>query len=240
MACEIRIGTSGWSYQHWRGPFFPERFSAASMLGYYAAHFDTVEINGSFYRLPPESALDSWRDTAPPGFCFAAKASRFITHMKKLKDPKNAVDALIPRLERLGDRLGPILFQLPPAWGCNAERLAALLGILPARHRYAFEFRDDSWHTPEIYQLLRRHGAALCIYHLAGYQSPMELTTDFAYVRLHGPAAAYAGNYNNAALRRWAQRIHDWEHDLQAIYVYFDNDEAGFAPRNALELKELL
>jgi len=236
----VHIGTSGWHYKHWCGPFYPEKYAAAKMLPFYLQHFDTVEINNSFYRLPDVSTFECWRQSTPRNFVFAVKASRFITHNKKLKDPENALENLLPRAEALGKKLGPILFQLPPKWKVNPDRLAALLAILPRQHRYTFEFRELSWNNPEILQILREHNAAYCVYELAGYHTPLEITADFAYVRLHGPGGKYQGSYSQAKLREWAERIAGWRRTLRAVYVYFDNDQAGYAAQNALELKRLV
>ncbi len=237
---KVHIGTSGWHYKHWLGPFYPKKMPACDMLLYYFRHFDTVEINNSFYRLPTHEAFENWRECTPRDFCFAVKASRFITHNKKLKDPENAVENFLPRAEVLKDKLGPILFQLPPRFAKNADRLHALLSILPKRHLYAFEFRDPSWMSNDVYDVLHRHNAAFCIYELAGYMSPMEVTADWTYIRLHGPGGKYQGSYERAYLRQWAQRVRYWERTLRAVYLYFDNDQAAYAVRNALELKELV
>jgi uncharacterized protein YecE (DUF72 family) len=211
------------------------------MLQYYCRKFDTVELNNSFYRLPAPEAFDNWRDAVPNDFVFAVKASRFITHNKKLKDPENALDNLIPRAARLGKKLGPILFQLPPRWRLNVERLENLLAVLPRDLRYAFEFRELSWMTPEVNQVLKRYNAAFCIYELAGYHTGLELTADFTYVRLHGPTSGkYQGSYSHDRLSTWANQIQSWSKQLKAIYVYFDNDQAGYAPHNALTLKNML
>jgi len=174
MSAEVYIGTSGWNYKHWRGPFYPEDLPDKEMLSFYAEHFDTVEINNTFYHLPSFKTLKTWRETVPRKFTFAVKASRFITHMKKLKAPKTSTKKFFTRVERLEDKLGPILFQLPPHWGCDADRLADFLDALPSRRRYGFEFRDQSWHTEEVYDLLKKHNAALCIYDLAGKESPLD------------------------------------------------------------------
>jgi len=211
------------------------------MLAYYVRHFDTLELNNSFYRLPTIAAFESWRDATPKNFVYAVKASRFITHNKKLKDPENALDNILPRAEHLGKKLGPVLFQLPHKWKLNLERLEGLLEVLPRDHRYAFEFRELSWMTPEVNRLLERYNAAFCIYELAGYHSPFDVTADFAYVRLHGPGAGkYQGSYSHAQLRAWAKRIQEWAKTLKAVYVYFDNDQAGYAAQNALELKQVV
>jgi len=240
MAADIRIGTSGWHYKHWVGPVYPPRFPASRMFGWYQERFNTVELNNSFYRLPSEAAVNSWRESAPDNFLFAVKGSRYITHMKKLKDPAAGLEKFFSRLDLLKETLGPVLFQLPPNLDVDAGRLAAFLEALPRWHRYAFEFRNETWNQPEILQLLRRHDAAYCAFHLAGYQSPLEVTADFAYVRLHGPGGKYQGSYDDAALNRWADWINQWRAQLKAIYVYFDNDDSGYAVHNALRLRQLV
>ena len=236
----VRIGTSGWHYKHWVGPFYPADMRPPRMLRWYAERFDTVEINNSFYRLPAATAVETWCRETPPDFCFAVKASRYITHNRKLKDPESATEKFISLVEKLGKRLGPILFQLPPSWKVNAQRLQDFLVGLPHTHPYVFEFRNPTWNIPEVYEVLRRHNAAFCIYELAGYQSPIEITADFTYVRLHGPGNKYQGDYGGSRLRTWAKRVEDWRGKLKHVFVYFDNDQAGFAPKNALELKRML
>ncbi len=236
----VRIGTSGWHYKHWVGPFYPARMPGSKMLAYYCEQFDTVELNNSFYHLPKQSSLESWRDSTPAGFCFAAKGSRFLTHMKKLKDPEQGLRRFLDCIEVLRPKLGPILFQLPPNWELDSERLQTFINFLPNEHRYSFEFRNASWSMPEVYSLLRRHNIAYCVFHLAGTHSPIEVTADFAYVRLHGPGGRYQGSYNAAALREWAGRINKWRRELKAIYVYFDNDQAGYAAEDALKLRKLV
>ncbi|HEY6968655.1 MAG TPA: DUF72 domain-containing protein [Candidatus Angelobacter sp.] len=241
MTCDIRIGTSGYHYRHWIGPFYPAKTSTAKMLEYYVRHFDTLELNNSFYRLPTVNAFECWRDATPSNFVFAVKASRFITHNKKLKDPENALENLLPRAENLGRKLGPVLFQLPPKWKVNVERLENLLEILPRKHRYAFEFRETSWMKPEVSRLLERFNAAFCIYELAGYHSPLDVTADFTYARLHGPEQGkYQGSYSDERLGKWAKWIKAQSGTLKAIYVYFDNDQHGYAARNALTLKQMV
>jgi uncharacterized protein YecE (DUF72 family) len=237
---QIFIGTSGWHYKHWLGTFYPERLPASAMLDFYLRHFRTVEINNSFYKLPDIRTFESWRDNTPPGFVFAVKASRFITHNKKLKDPENALNNFLPRAEALGAKLGPILFQLPPHWKLNLDRLEEFLQALPRYHRYTFEFREPSWHNDQTYDLLRRYNAAYCIHEIAGFHTPLQVTADWSYIRLHGPGAKYQGSYEQVALRTWAERIRQWSGTLKAIYVYFDNDQAAFAAHNALELDRLV
>jgi uncharacterized protein YecE (DUF72 family) len=236
----VHIGTSGWHYQHWRGPFYPEKLPAAKMLEFYTRHFDTVEINSSFYRLPLEGGLAAWRDSTPEGFCFAVKGSRYLTHMKKLKDPEPGVAKFFDRIDLLKRKLGPVVFQLPPWWEVNAERLDGFLAVLPKRRRYAFELRNPTWHTPEIYRVLRRHNAAFCVFEIAGFYSGIQITADFTYVRLHGPGGAYQGCYPADTLRRWAGQVRDWLRELRAVYIYFDNDQAAYSVENALALKRLV
>jgi len=238
---DIRIGTSGWHYKHWIGRYYPADIKPGEMLAHYLRDFDTVELNNSFYHLPKEESFDAWRASTPRDFLFAVKGSRFITHMIKLKDPERGLGNFLPRAERLRGKLGPILWQLPPKWNVNLERLEVFLQALPRRHRYAFELRNPTWMTDAVYELLRRYNAAFCIYELAGYRSPLEITADWTYVRLHGPTQfKYQGSYSDEQLAAWAERIREWSRKMSAIYVYFDNDDSAFAVHNALTLKQLL
>ena len=236
----IRIGTSGWHYKHWVGKFYPQKLPVSKMLACYYEHFDSVEINNSFYMLPKIETLSAWREATPRNFEFAIKASRFLTHNKKLKEPENALNNFLPRAEALRNKLGPILFQLPPKWGMNLDRLSDFLDSLPKYHRYTFEFRERSWLSDSVYALLRKHNAAFCIYELAGFQSPIEITADWTYIRLHGPGGKYQGSYSDKILRQWTGRITDWSRKLRGIYVYFDNDQAAYAALNALTLKKMV
>lgn len=235
----IYVGTSGWSYRHWKGPFYPEDARGQDMLPFYAKQLDTVEINGSFYGLPARASLEAWLDVVPKRFVFAAKASRYITHMKRLKDVGRPLRSFYERMETLGERLGPILFQLPPRWRSNPERLEEFLSLLSADHRHTFEFRDPSWFDDRVREVLERHGAAFCIYQLAGRESPREVTADFAYVRLHGPDGAYKGRYDRRALSGWNRTCDAWRRQGLDVYVYFDNDDSGYAARNAVELDRM-
>lgn len=238
---EIRIGTSGWHYKHWCGPFYGKETRAPEMLPFYLQHFDTVELNNSFYRLPTGEAFRCWRESTPRNFVFAVKASRFITHNKKLKDPEEALENLLPRARQLKEKLGPVLFQLPPKWNLNLDRLEEFLAALPRKQRFTFEFRNPTWLANPVYETLRRYNAAFCIYELVGFSTPMHVTADWVYVRLHGPGEGkYQGSYSMDALERWADRIAEWAAGLKAIYVYFDNDQAGYAAQNALQLKSLV
>jgi uncharacterized protein YecE (DUF72 family) len=235
----IHIGTSGWHYDHWVGPFYPPDLATGDFLAYYAQHFCTVEINSSFYGLPEVESLQRWREATPPGFLFAVKASQYITHMKKLRDPQEPVLNLLERIEPLGQKLGPILFQLPPNWHLNVERLNLFLQAMPQGYRYAFEFRDPSWLEPRTYEVLRQYGAAFCIYDLAGQLAPKEITADWIYVRLHGPNGAYQGDYDVQTLSGWAGAFSTWAAQGKEIYCYFDNDQFGYAVKNALRLQAM-
>lgn len=236
----IFIGTSGWHYEHWTGKFYPSDLSKEDFLSFYCQQFRTVEINNSFYQLPEIETLAAWREHVPEGFTFSVKASRYITHMKKLKDPQQPVSTFMERIALLGDHLGPILFQLPPHWRPNPERLQEFLDVLPDDFRYTFEFRDERWFNERIFSILRDHQAAFCIYHLKGRLSPKEVTSDFVYIRLHGPDGAYQGNYSTEDLAGWAGAISSWSRQGKKIFCYFDNDEEGFAPQNATRLKDML
>jgi uncharacterized protein YecE (DUF72 family) len=236
----VHIGTSGWHYEHWKGPFYPEDISPEKMLGFYAERFHTVEVNNTFYQMPEKKTLAEWRETVPKGFIFAVKASRFITHMKKLKDPEEPLSRFFAAVDELGPKRGPVLFQLPPRWGYNAGRLRAFLDALPRGNRYAFEFRDQSWYRREVYEVLRQYGAAFCIYHLAGHLSPKEVTADFVYIRLHGPAGAYEGQYSAGELSGWAGAVSAWLRQGKSVYCYFDNDQNGYAAQDALKLQQMV
>jgi uncharacterized protein YecE (DUF72 family) len=240
MSTRIHVGTAGWNYKHWLGRFYPDRLPANEMLEFYSQHFDTVELNNSFYHLPSIKSFRTWRKTVPNDFCFAVKGSRFITHMKKLKAPKTSTRKFFERAKHLEDKLGPILFQLPPHWGVNLQRLATFLERLPKEFRYAFEFREHSWFADEVYELLKQHHAALCIYHMSGYNSPAEITADFVYVRFHGAASTYGGSYTTSQLNTWARRIDAWREKSKDVFVYFNNDPEGYAVKNAQRLSELL
>jgi uncharacterized protein YecE (DUF72 family) len=238
---DIHIGTSGYHYKHWLGRYYPAGTKPNAMLAHYLRDFDTVELNNTFYQLPNESTFDAWRDNTPGDFLFAVKGSRFITHMIKLKDAQRGLTNFMPRAERLGSKLGPILWQLPPGWKVNVERLEEFLSILPPQHRYTFELRNETWMTDAVLEVLKKYNAAFCIYELAGYGSPLEITADWTYIRLHGPTAfKYQGSYSDAQLAEWADRIRAWSRKMKAVYVYFDNDDSAYAVYNAMTLRKLV
>lgn len=236
----ISIGTSGWYYEHWRGPFYPQGLGKGKFLSYYTSHFETVEINNTFYQLPKRETLFHWRDTTPAGFIFSVKASRFITHMKKLKGPDKALPPFFKTMEMLQGKMGPIIFQLPPAWRFNGDRFEVFLKALPREFRYAFEFRDPTWFNPQAYEAMAKHGVAFCIYELGGRVSPQEVTTDFVYLRLHGPQGPYQGHYSTEVLTGWAKSFSAWTQQGKKIFCYFDNNQEGYAAQDALKLKKII
>lgn len=238
---EIHIGTSGWNYKHWREVFYPKDLDPKGWLKYYAEKLNDVELNNTFYQLPAKRSFEQWKKTVPCEFSFAVKGSRFITHMKKLKDPKQSTQKLFERVETLQDKLGPILFQLPPRFKANPERLDSFLNRLPRNRQYAFEFRDHSWWKNEIFDILIEHKAAFCIYDLAGTLSSKKITSPhMVYIRLHGPGDAYEGRYSKHELASWAGAINSWIETGRDVYIFFDNDQDGYAPVNAIELREML
>ncbi|MGV3539277.1 MAG: DUF72 domain-containing protein [Rufibacter sp.] len=237
----IYIGTSGWHYPYWKGNFYPAGMASKDFTNYYIKFLNTVEINNSFYRLPTAEMFAVWRASVPDDFLFAVKASRYITHMKKLKEPQQGLAQFLGNAQALEEKLGPILFQLPPAWKVNIERFHDFLQALPPYHRYTFEFREPTWYHPEIYDLLRKHNHAFCIYELAGHMSPLEVTADFVYVRLYGPTLnKYQGSYPDSAMQWWASTCHTWAEEGKDVYVYFDNDQNGYAAFNAITLQEMV
>ncbi|WP_142713487.1 DUF72 domain-containing protein [Fodinibius sediminis] len=235
----LHIGTSGWSYKHWTASFYPQRIKAADMLNFYSRQFDTVEVNSTFYRLPTRKVLLKWKKSVPDHFLFSVKASRYITHQKKLKDPAKSIHMFISRIQYLGPKLGPILFQLPPHWLKNRQRLSDFIGMLPGDYRYVFEFRDASWFADDIIHLLEETGSTFCIYDLEGHSSPKPATAEIIYLRFHSPAPEYEGDYSRAILKGWVADLQQWRMEGKEVFCYFNNDFGGYAPRNARLLGEL-
>lgn len=235
------IGTSGWSYANWRGVFYPRGLKQGDWISFYAEHLPSVEVNATFYRLPQEKMLTGWAEKTPNDFLFAVKAWRAISHYKRLHDCEESLKIFLARLWPIERKLGPILIQLPPRFACDPDRLAGFLALLPEGRRFAFEFRDPSWHDDVIYDLLARHNAAFCPFELASLRSPRVATADFVYVRLHGRKARYRGAYSGQALRSWATWLAEQMAAGRDAYVYFDNtDEADHAVRDAARLAAML
>jgi uncharacterized protein YecE (DUF72 family) len=233
----IYVGTSGWVYDDWKGRFYPTDLKDPERLPFFSAHFPTVEINNSFYRLPTEVMFDSWRARSAPGFLFAVKASRFITHIKRLLDPKDPLELFWTRAKRLREKLGPVLFQLPPRFRMDVDRLAAFVENLPQDMRPAFEFRDATWNDDKVHDLLDRAGAALVMADRPRARVPDIVTGGWAYIRFHQGGITHPG-YTRSKLARWADRIAAMP--AKDVYVYFNNDTQGAAIRDAMTLTELL
>jgi len=237
---ELRIGTSGWHYRHWVGVLYPAGLPPASWLARYAEVFDTVELNNSFYRLPREEDFSRWRDGTPGGFVFAVKASRFITHVKRLSGCEEPLRLFLERAGRLGDKLGPVLFQLPPRLEADPQRLRRFLDLLPRGLRSAWEFRHPSWFTEEVYALLRERGACLCVADSPRFPCCREVTASFAFVRLHGGRELYGSEYSRKELAGWAGWIRSRLEEGVSVFIYFNNDARGYAVTNALALKQMM
>lgn len=233
----LRIGTSGYQYDHWKGVFYPDSLPKRRWLEYYSHTFDTVEINNTFYSLPAETTFDQWRESVPDPFVFALKFSRFGSHIKKLKDPGQTISYFLERAERLQRHLGPLLVQLPGSWRPNPERLERFLAQAPGAHRWALEFRDERWLCEEVYSVLEKYNAALCVHDMIPGH-PERLTADWIYLRFHGNH--YRGRYSSQYLTAWAQRIRDYLHRGCDVYVYFNNDDEGHAVQNARDLRRYL
>jgi len=240
MGPKYFIGTSGWVYPHWRDVFYPPKLAQPKWLEFYTQHFSTVELNNSFYRLPSEKTFSNWRDTSPEGFIYAVKVSRFITHIKRLKDVEEPVETFLSRAHHLEEKLGPLLYQLPPNMHRNDERLEAFLSLLPQGLHHVVEFRHESWLDEEVFAILRKYNVGFCIFDMPGLACPLVATAEFSYVRFHGSSGLYFSCYSDEELEDWAQKISALGKDLETVYIYFNNDAQGFAIRNAQTLAEKL
>ena len=238
----VWIGTSGWTYDGWRGLFYPTDLPKKAWLDWYALQFPSTEVNFSFYRTPSLEAVTAWRKATPPGFLFAWKASRFITHWKRLHPDtcQNSIDLMVTRLKALKQKAGPVLFQLPPQFESDCDRLARFLGMLPRRYRYAFEFRHRSWYAPQVIDVLREHNVSLCLSDHHHAPAPWIVSADHVYVRGHGPGGRYKDNYAEGTLREWAAHIRKWRRQGRCVFVFFDNDQKSAAPVDGRRLMALL
>ncbi|HSK08547.1 MAG TPA: DUF72 domain-containing protein [Vicinamibacterales bacterium] len=235
-----RVGCSGWQYRHWRGSFYPDRLPSPRWLEHYVQTFDTVEVNNTFYRLPQPATFTAWRDRVPSRFVFAVKASRYLTHLKRLRDPEEPVARLFDRAAHLGNRLGPVLYQLPPAWPRDLERLRRFLDTLPPGYRHALEFRDPDWYAGDVFDALVQHNAALCVHDMPGSSAPLRAVGPFIYLRLHGAGSRYGGRYPDDRLDAWAEWLASGHAAGLPVYAYFNNDVGGHAPRDACRLRDRL
>jgi uncharacterized protein YecE (DUF72 family) len=236
----LRVGCSGWEYKHWRGNFYPAEVPRTRWFDHYASVFDTVEINNTFYRLPEEETFAVWAARAPRGFEYAVKASRYLTHMKKLRDPEEPLDRLFSRMRPLGRLLGPVLYQLPPGWKLDRERLEHFLQGLPRGVRHVLEFRDPSWYAPDVLAQFAQYGVSLCLHDMRGSATLRQRVGPIVYLRFHGPTGQYAGGYSERRLAGWAEWLHEQRAGGADVYAYFNNDLGGHAPRDAVTLRRLL
>ena len=233
----IHVGTSGWQYTDWRGVFYPERLPPDRWLERYAEAFSVVEVNNSFYRLPELATFERWRERTPTGFTFAVKASRFLTHLKRLRDAEDGVRLLLQRTAGLGDKLGPLLFQLPPRFPVDVPRLRTFLGSVPRSVRCAWEFRDPSWLIDDVFELLDEASCALVLADRPGFRGPTIVTGGWSYVRFH-QGSRLGPDYRRDKLRRWAERIAALP--ASDVWAFFNNDPGGAAVRDARFLRETL
>jgi uncharacterized protein YecE (DUF72 family) len=238
--CGFHVGCSGWVYRHWKGGFYPADLSQKRWFEHYSAAFDTVEINASFYRLPRPETFDGWREKAPPGFRYAVKVNRFITHMKKLVDCDDAMDEFIALARRLGPALGPLLYQLPPSLKRNDDRLDRFLGSLPRDLEHVVEFRSRDWYADDVLALLDRHGVGFVTHDLVGLITPRWASGGTAYVRFHGTGGKYRGRYSEAQLTEWAAWLAEQRDSGKSTWAYFNNDIGGDAIEDARTLKAML
>jgi uncharacterized protein YecE (DUF72 family) len=236
--CDIRVGTSGWHYDDWRGPFYPDKLPKSKWFEHYARHFDTVEINNTFYQLPKEQTFKNWHKQAPDRFLFTVKANRYITHIKRLKDAEEPLGRFLERARLLENNLGPVLYQLPPNLHKDLDRLGAFMQFLPKGRTAVFEFRHKSWFCEDVYELLRESNAAFCIHDMPGVPTPRTITSDVIYIRFHGSTGKYEGDYPEAALRDWALWLKEHIKGIHSVYAYFNNDIHAYAVRNAKMLRE--
>jgi len=238
---DINIGTSGFQYRHWKGAFYPEGLAQRRWFEYYTHVFNTVELNVTFYRLPNENTFHKWYQETPPGFVFSLKGSRFITHVKRLKSPREPLALFFDRAKGLKDKLGIVLWQLPPNFGKDLGRLDKFLKELGKYHiRNTFEFREKSWVDAEVISIISEHGHCLCMADWPQFNDEVPITSDFVYIRRHGHDGRYDSKYSNVELRRDARRIRQYLKGKKDVFIYFNNDAYGYAPQNAMELKEIL
>lgn len=238
---ETRIGCSGFSYKHWKEVFYPRGLTERKWLEFYSSVFSTVELNVTFYRLPASSSFQLWYRETPPGFLFAVKGSRYITHIKRLVDAAEPLEKYFEAASFLKDKLAVVLWQFPPSFKLNLDRLAAFMQLLkkyPFRH--SFEFRNETWLAPSVVDLCREHNAALCMADSPEYINDLPLTSDFVYIRRHGHTPDHSGNYSKKQLEQDALRIRSYRKAGKDIFIYFNNDPHGYAPANARQLNELL
>ncbi|MBU0579756.1 MAG: DUF72 domain-containing protein [Candidatus Margulisbacteria bacterium] len=234
---KLHIGTSGWSYKDWQGRFYPKDLPAFKQFNYYQKHFKTVEINNTFYHLPKKITVKNWYKKAKKNFIFAIKGSRFITHIKRLKDCKKPLDVFFEVIKHFKNKKGPILWQLPPSFKRDEKRLESFIKLLPKSYKHAFEFRNPEWFRDSVYELLNKYKCAFVIYDMPGLKTPDIITADFAYIRFHGATSLYGTKYTNKFLNEWYKKIKKWK-KVKDVYIYFNNDTNAAAIENAQFLKQ--
>ena len=237
---EYLIGTSGWHYAHWEGIFYPKGLNKVQWLPFYVQHFNTVELNASFYRQPQARTFAHWKETTPIGFKFSVKVSRFITHIRRLRDVEDALLKCYSSAAELGDKLGAFLYQLPPQMKADESTLLYFLKQLKPSCHHVFEFRNVSWFNDTIFRLLQAHKAGFCVMDMPGLNCPAVATADYAYFRFHGASSKYSSNYSEAELSRWANKIRGLAKDIKTFYIYFNNDHNAYAVINAARLRQML
>ena len=235
----LYVGTSGWQYPHWRRVFYPDKLPQKMWLPYFAERFRTVEVNNTFYNLPEQAVFEHWRHVSPEDFVFALKMSRFLTHLKRLRDPEEPVKRFLERARGLRPKLGPVLIQLPPRFHVDVERLEATLKLFPRSVRVAVEFRDGTWFLPEVRALLERRHVALCLADSQRREQPVWRTAAWGMVRFHEGTGSHAPGYERDAMRRWVERVAEMWPARDDVYVYFNNDAGGYALRDAVTFAEL-
>ena len=240
MKSSLRIGTSGWNYKHWIGSFYPTKLKDSDWLSFYGSHFDTVEINNTFYRLPEEKTFKKWEEATKADFRYSVKVSRFITHIKRLKNIDDALNLFLSRVSLLKNKTGPVLYQLPPSFKINMERLESFLLLLPKNITHVIEFRNDSWFTDEVFVLLKKHHVSFCIHDMSNIDCPCTETSSTIYIRFHGYEGVYEGSYSEDALQKWVNYIKGKLKDGYDVYAYFNNDINAYAVENAKTLKRML
>jgi len=237
---EYFIGTSGWHYDHWQGSFYPDKLPKAKWLEFYADHFNTVELNNSFYNLPTENAFNNWLNSSPENFIFTVKVNRYITHIKRLKDIKEPLDRFLSRADILQEKLGPLLYQLPPNMKRDDKTLDAVLSMLPFRYSHVVEFRHESWFDDGVFKILSKYNVGLCVFDKPDFTCPIVATSNFTYFRFHGSSELYSSCYSELELSDWAKRIVDTSRNKKAVYIYFNNDAEAYAIENARAISKIL
>lgn len=234
------IGTSGWSYQDWKGGFYPKDLKKDDWLPYFSRQFNTVEINSSFYREIKPETYKTWKEKSEKDFLFTIKATRYLTHIKKLNDATEIWKRFIKGPDNLGKKLGPILVQLPPNFKANAEKLENFLKAASSDYKIAFEPRNKTWLIPEVFDILKKYNTALVISDTPEWPSREEITADFVYLRLHGPEGLYDSEYSEKQIKDWARKLKDWSKSVEYLFVYFNNDHEAKAVKNANQLIKFL